>query len=65
MKNFLVSFKRFLEAEDGLTVVEYAIAGGMVTLTIALAFTTLGETVACKIEDLSDLVSSNTPPGNC
>lgn len=38
--------RRFLADEAGLTVIEYAVAGGMVAAAIALAFTALGTTVA-------------------
>jgi pilus assembly protein Flp/PilA len=36
----------FLRDQDGLTMVEYAIAGTLITLTAVLAFTNLGTAVA-------------------
>lgn len=36
----------FIREEEGLTVVEYAIAGGLVGLGVIVAFTDLGEEVA-------------------
>ena len=40
---------KFLRDEDGLTMVEYAVAGGLITLGAVGAFTALGTTVAAKI----------------
>ena len=36
---------RFYKEEDGLTVVEYAVAAGLITGAVVIAFTTLGATV--------------------
>ena len=36
---------KFLREEDGLTIVEYAVAAGLITATVALAFGTLGVTI--------------------
>jgi pilus assembly protein Flp/PilA len=46
MRNFLIAF---LRDEEGLTMVEYAVAGTLITLAAVAAFTTLGTTVAAKI----------------
>ena len=35
----------FLRDQDGLTIVEYAVAAGLITATVAGAFFTLGGTV--------------------
>jgi pilus assembly protein Flp/PilA len=35
----------FLRDEDGLTVVEYAVAAGLISLAVVTAFTNLGTTV--------------------
>jgi pilus assembly protein Flp/PilA len=37
--------KKFLRNEEGLTTVEYAIAGGLVGAAVILAFTNLGTAV--------------------
>lgn len=42
----------FAKDEDGLTIVEYAVAGGLITAAVALAFTNLGEAVLVKINAL-------------
>ena len=42
MKDKLI---QFYQEEDGLTVVEYAVAGGLITAAVVAAFTALGVTV--------------------
>lgn len=46
MRNLKQAFIEFIREEEGLTVVEYAIAGGLVGLGVVAAFTDLGEEVA-------------------
>lgn len=43
---------RFLKEEDGLTTVEYAIAGSLVGLTVITAFTALGDQVCVVINGI-------------
>ena len=45
--------KKFLKNEEGLTAVEYAIAGALVVGGLVGAFTGLGEAVEERIEDLT------------
>lgn len=40
---------KFIQDEDGLTMVEYAIAGSLVGLACVLAFTNLGNAIAGAI----------------
>ena len=47
----------FLKDEDGLTIVEYAVAGGLVTLGAVGAFILLGSSVATAIGCLDDAVN--------
>lgn len=47
----------FLREEEGLTTVEYAIAGGLVGLVVAVAFTDLGEAVGQVINDIIACIS--------
>jgi len=49
--------KRFLRSEEGLTIVEYAVAAGLITLAVAAAFTTLGGTVNGIIEGLDGFLN--------
>jgi pilus assembly protein Flp/PilA len=43
----------FLRDEQGLTMVEYAIAGTLITLAAVVAFRTLGTAVSTKIGEIS------------
>ena len=60
------SVMKFVEDEDGLTIVEYAVAGGLVTLAAVGAFSTLGTNVGTQITRLAACVLGNsagcTPP---
>jgi pilus assembly protein Flp/PilA len=44
--------KRFLTEEEGLTTVEYAIAGALVGVFVVTAFTDLGTAVAATINEI-------------
>jgi pilus assembly protein Flp/PilA len=57
MRNLQESIVRFIREEEGLTVVEYAIAGGLVGLAVVGAFTNLGTAVADRIQELIDAIS--------
>jgi len=39
----------FLRDEQGLTMIEYAVAGGLITLGAVVAFTDLGSAIGTKI----------------
>jgi len=54
MRKHLIAF---LRDEDGLTMVEYAVAGGLVTLAAVAAFTTLGQNVTTRITALAAAVA--------
>jgi len=58
------SIVKFLKDEEGLTVVEYAIAGGLVALGVVGAFTTLGDSVESTIDDLSACLGGDSG-GTC
>lgn len=51
------SVMKFVEDEDGLTVVEYAVAGGLISLAVVGAFTALGGQVAIVIDALTDAIT--------
>ncbi len=42
----------FLRREDGLTIVEYAVAAGLISGAVVLAFTALGTTILGVINTL-------------
>ena len=46
------SIKNFIRDEEGLTMVEYAIAGSLVGLACVLAFTNLGNAIAGAINSI-------------
>ncbi|MNG31657.1 Flp/Fap pilin component [compost metagenome] len=55
---------KFVEDEDGLTIVEYAVAGGLITLGVVGAFQTLGGHVSTVIEALAEelgVAAANAP----
>lgn len=51
------SVVKFVKDEDGLTIVEYAVAGGLITVTVAAAFVALGGQVETKIDALCAAVN--------
>jgi len=51
------SIKKFLRDEEGLTTVEYAIAGSLVGAAVVLAFTDLGTAVRTVIEGITADIS--------
>jgi len=48
---------RFLQDEEGLTIVEYAVAAALISAAVAAAFTQLGQAVLAKINLLIDAIS--------
>ena len=55
MRKFLLAFVR---DEEGLTMVEYAVAGSLITAAAAAAFTALGTAVTTKIALLTVYVAA-------
>lgn len=51
----------FLKEEDGLTTVEYAVAGGAVSTTVLAGFDNLAEKVAEVLEGMADVLKVPTP----
>jgi len=43
----------FLREEEGLTMIEYAVAGGVITLGAAAAFGLLGDAVTAKVDTIT------------
>ena len=52
LQTIKTSVLAFIKDEDGLTIVEYAVAGGLITLGAVAAFVTLGGNVATSITSL-------------
>lgn len=57
--------KNFLEDEEGLTVVEYAVAGGLISLAVVAAFTLLGTTVCGIINSITLAIDPNATAAAC
>ncbi|MNG31634.1 Flp/Fap pilin component [compost metagenome] len=53
---------KFIKDEDGLTIVEYAVAGGLITLAVVTAFTSLGTAITTQ---LGRLATCMVPGGAC
>ena len=53
------SVMKFVKDEDGLTIVEYAVGGGLVTLGAVAAFLLLGNTVCGAIGSLQQAIMGN------
>ena len=56
MRNIKGLFTEFIKDENGLTAVEYAIAGGLVVAGMVTVFTTLGTNATQKINELGNAV---------
>ncbi|MCQ4251397.1 Flp family type IVb pilin [Pseudomonas stutzeri] len=50
---------KFVKDEDGLTIVEYAVAGGLITAAVAAMFVSLGGQVNTKITALCAAVKGS------
>jgi len=48
------AIKTFLQEEEGLTTVEYAIAGSLVGAAVVLSFTALGDAVKLVIDNITN-----------
>ncbi|MGD8842112.1 MAG: Flp family type IVb pilin [Gammaproteobacteria bacterium] len=57
MKNLMNSISAFIREDEGLTTVEYAIAGTLVGLAVVTAFTQLGTQVGLSIDSLKTAIT--------
>lgn len=56
MKTVTQRIKRFVLEEEGLTTVEYAVAGTLIGLAVVGAFTQLGTTVGSSINKIENVI---------
>ena len=56
MKNTLSNLKKFLKDEEGLTTVEYAVAGTLIALAVVVAFASLGNAVNNSISEITSVI---------
>jgi pilus assembly protein Flp/PilA len=61
MRNLKQALIEFIREEEGLTVVEYAIAGGLVGLGVVGAFDLLGFEVGRIIDDIRTVLEDVQP----
>lgn len=59
LQTIRTSIRKFAKDEDGLTIVEYAVAGGLITVLVAAAFVLLGGVVDTKIRALCQAANGN------
>ncbi|MBV7545220.1 Flp family type IVb pilin [Pseudomonas sp. PDM26] len=59
------SVLKFIKDEDGLTIVEYAVAGGLITLAVVTAFTTLGTAITTKLAKLAACMGATGTGQTC
>ena len=57
LQTIKTSVLKFIKDEEGLTVVEYAVAGGLISLAVVLAFTALGTQVGAVITNLTAAIT--------
>lgn len=62
MKDIMKRVSAFVRDEEGLTTVEYAIAGTLVGLAVVTAFTDLGTAVGNAIGGMEDAITPTTTP---
>ncbi|WP_137804569.1 Flp family type IVb pilin [Pseudomonas sp. G(2018)] len=56
LQTIKASVVKFVRDEDGLTIVEYAVAGGLITLAVAAGFTSLGTAITGQLGRLATCV---------
>ncbi|AZO84119.1 pilus assembly protein PilA [Stutzerimonas stutzeri] len=56
MQTIKASVVKFVKDEDGLTIVEYAVAGGLITTAVVAAFTLLGGAVDTRIRAICNTI---------
>jgi pilus assembly protein Flp/PilA len=57
MKATINKIAKFLKDEEGLTTVEYAVAGTLIALAVVAAFTQLGNAVNDSITSIGNVIS--------
>ncbi len=62
MNKFTNVVKNFWNDEEGLTAVEYAVAGSLVTVGVVAAFTALGTSVKDAINSLISAMGGTPAP---
>ena len=58
MNTIVNNLAKFLKDEEGLTTVEYAVAGTLIALAVVVAFRNLGNTVNNSISEINSELNS-------
>ncbi len=61
MKSLKNTLTTLWHEEEGLTIVEYAIAGGLIAAGVIIAFTNLGKAVNNVITYIYNTLTANSP----
>jgi len=56
MRDLVIFIDDFINDEQGLTIVEYAIAGALIVAALTAAFMALGTSVGNSITEVADLL---------
>ena len=56
MQTIVNGFVKFLKDEEGLTTVEYAVAGTLIALAVVVAFASLGNAVNNSISSITSVI---------
>ena len=59
MRNITANIEAFLRDEEGLTMVEYAIAGALIAVGAGIAFGLLGGAVKNQVNKMTNCVGGN------
>ncbi len=62
MNKFTQAVRNFWDDEEGLTAVEYAVAGGVVTAGLVALFGTIGDNASTLLGALNDNIASEVTP---
>ncbi len=65
MNKFIKQVKAFWADEDGLSAVEYVVAGSLIVAGLAAAFGTLGSAIQGGVEDITKCVDKEATAGTC
>ncbi len=60
MNKFIEQVKAFWADEDGLSAVEYVVAGSLIVAGLAAAFTSLGQKVASGVGEIANCADGDS-----
>ncbi len=65
MDKFMKQIKTFWQDEDGLSAVEYVVAGTLIVSGLATAFGVLGDAIESSVENIAACAGDTTAGGTC